>query len=145
MRVVAQRVSMARVRVEGATVGEIGPGLLLLVGAGEGDSAAEARWLAEKCAHLRIFEDATGRMNRSLSETGGQALVVSQFTLFGDCRKGRRPSFTKALEPELARQLMGLFVDCLKACGIKVATGEFGADMAVELVNDGPVTLILEV
>jgi D-tyrosyl-tRNA(Tyr) deacylase len=144
MRVVVQRVSTARVRVDLATVGSIGPGLLLLVGAGEGDSADAARWLADKCAHLRIFEDDDRRMNRSLVDIGGAALVVSQFTLYGDCRKGRRPSFTGALAPEAARALVELFASCLRAEGIHVETGEFGAKMEVELINQGPVTLLLE-
>lgn len=144
MRVVAQRVSTARVLVDGAVVGEVGTGLLLLVGAGEGDSAATARWLADKCAHLRIFEDEDRKMNRSLVDIQGGALVVSQFTLYGDCRKGRRPSFTGALEPEAARHLVDLFADCLRSTGVRVATGEFGAKMDVELINQGPVTMLLE-
>jgi len=144
MRVVAQRVSSARVRAEGKVLGEIGPGLMLLVGAGEGDTAAEVRWLAEKCANLRIFEDDDRKMNRSLIDTGGSALVVSQFTLYGDCRKGRRPGFSHALDPEKAEPLVELFAECLRAEGITVATGEFGAKMEVELTNQGPVTLILE-
>lgn len=144
MRVVAQRVSEARVKVDGRTVGEIGPGLMLLVGAGEGDTAAEVRWLAEKCANLRIFEDDDRKMNRSLIDTGGGALVVSQFTLYGDCRKGRRPGFSHALAPEAAEPLVDLFAQCLAAEGIPIAQGQFGAKMEVELVNQGPVTLILE-
>jgi D-tyrosyl-tRNA(Tyr) deacylase len=144
MRVVVQRVSTARVRVDGATVGAIGPGLLILVGAGEGDSADAARWLADKCAHLRIFEDEDRRMNRSVVDIGGEALVVSQFTLYGDCRKGRRPSFTGALEPEAARALVELFAASLTAAGLRVETGTFGARMEVELVNQGPVTMLLE-
>ena len=144
MRVVAQRVSEARVQVDGATVGEIGSGLLLLVGAGEGDSDAEVRWMADKCAHLRIFEDQEGRFNRSLLDTGGSALVVSQFTLYGDCRKGRRPSFTGALEPAAAELLVDLYAKELRALGIEVATGVFGAKMEVSLVNHGPVTIVIE-
>jgi len=144
MRVVAQRVSEARVRVDSQIAGEIGPGLLLLVGAGVGDSADDAKWLAEKCAHLRIFEDDEGRFNRSLLDTGGSALVVSQFTLYGDCRKGRRPSFSGALAPEEAEELVELFVRGLQHCGVRVAKGRFGAKMQVELTNQGPVTLILE-
>lgn len=144
MRVVAQRVSMARVLVEGRVAGEIGPGLLLLVGAGEGDSADAAERLAEKCAHLRIFEDEEGRFNRSLLDTGGSALVVSQFTLYGDCRKGRRPSFSGALAPEEAEPLVERFARRLQDCGVGVATGRFGAKMKVELTNEGPVTLVLE-
>jgi D-tyrosyl-tRNA(Tyr) deacylase len=137
-------VSRARVRVADETVGEIGPGLLLLVGAGEGDSAADVHWLAEKCAHLRIFEDDDGRFNRSLVDTGGRALVVSQFTLYGDYRKGRRPSFTRALAPAKAEELVDLFARCLRGFGIEVATGRFGARMEVELANQGPVTLVLD-
>lgn len=144
MRVVAQRVSEARVRVDEVTVGEIGPGLLLLVGAGEGDSDAEVRWMADKCAHLRIFEDDEGRFNLSLLETGGSALVVSQFTLYGDCRKGRRPSFSGALEPEAAEVLVDAFAKELKGLGVEVSTGTFGAKMDVSLVNHGPVTLVIE-
>lgn len=140
----AQRVSEARVRVDEVTVGEIGPGLLLLVGAGEGDSDAEVRWMADKCAHLRIFEDDEGRFNLSLLETGGSALVVSQFTLYGDCRKGRRPSFSGALEPEAAEVLVDAFAKELKGLGVEVSTGTFGAKMDVSLVNHGPVTLVIE-
>jgi D-tyrosyl-tRNA(Tyr) deacylase len=144
MRVVAQRVSTARVRVGGKIIGAVDSGLLLLVGAGVGDSAATAQWLADKCAHLRIFEDEEGRMNRSLLDIQGEALVVSQFTLYGDCRKGRRPSFTGALEPEAARILVERFADALRHAGVRVATGEFGAKMEVDLVNTGPVTMLLE-
>lgn len=144
MRVVAQRVSRARVLVDGRTVGEIDAGLLLLVGAGEGDSESHARWLAEKCAQLRIFDDQQGRFDRSLLDTGGSALVVSQFTLYGDCRKGRRPSFSGALDPALAEPLVHHFVTSLRAQGVRVETGVFGAAMKVELTNDGPVTLLLE-
>jgi len=141
---VAQRVSRARVQVDGRTVGEIGRGLLLLVGAGEGDSESHARWLAEKCAQLRIFDDERGRFDRSLLDTGGSALVVSQFTLYGDCRKGRRPSFSGALDPDAARPLLETFAAALRALGVHVETGCFGAAMNVELTNDGPVTLLLE-
>lgn len=144
MRVVAQRVSRARVQVDGRTVGEIDAGLLLLVGAGEGDSESHARWLADKCAQLRIFDDEQGRFDRSLLDTGGSALVVSQFTLYGDCRKGRRPSFSDALAPGLALPLVECFVEALRALGVHVETGVFGAAMNVELTNNGPVTLWLE-
>lgn len=144
MRVVAQRVTRARVQVDGRTVGEIDQGLLLLIGAGEGDSESQAQWLAEKCAQLRIFDDEQGRFDRSLVDVGGSALVVSQFTLYGDCRKGRRPSFSDALGPEAAEPLVGLFVERLRAQGVRVETGVFGAKMKVELINDGPVTLLLE-
>lgn len=144
MRVVAQRVLRARVQVEGRTVGEIGQGLLLLVGAGEGDSEGHARWLAEKCAQLRIFDDENGRFDRSLLDMGGSALVVSQFTLYGDCRKGRRPSFSDALEPTAASGLIQQFSESLRSFGVHVETGQFGAAMQVDLTNDGPVTLLLE-
>ena len=144
MRVVAQRVTRARVQVDGETVGEIDRGVLLLVGAGVGDSESHARWLAEKCAQLRMFNDEKGRFDRSLLEIGGSALVVSQFTLLGDCRKGRRPSFTDALAPELAEPLIERFAGYLRDLGVNVQTGKFGASMQVDLTNDGPVTLLLE-
>lgn len=144
MRAVVQRVSRARVDVGGATVGEIGRGLLVLLGVGPGDDPAAARWLAEKVATLRIFPDDAGKMNRDVSEAGGGVLVVSQFTLYGDCQKGRRPSFIDAARPEVAEPLYLAFADALRALGVPTATGEFGADMKVELVNDGPVTLIIE-
>lgn len=140
----AQRVSEARVTVGEKTVGEIGPGLLLLVGAGEGDSDAEVRWMADKCAHLRIFEDDEGRFNLSLLDKGGSALVVSQFTLYGDCRKGRRPSFSGALDPAQAERLVEAFAGELRGMGVEVSTGTFGAKMDVHLVNHGPVTMIIE-
>jgi D-tyrosyl-tRNA(Tyr) deacylase len=144
VRVVLQRVSNASVCVDGEIIGEIGTGLLALVGIGHGDSDAEARWLADKTAELRIFEDERGKMNRSLIDIGGSALVVSQFTLLGDCRKGRRPAFTAAAEPERAHQLYDQYADLIAQRGIEVARGRFAADMKVALVNDGPVTLILE-
>ena len=144
MRAVLQRVSEARVRVHGEIVGEIGRGLLVLLGVGQGDSEADVRFLAEKTAGLRIFEDAQGKMNLSVEETGGAVLVVSQFTLYGDCRQGRRPGFSAAAPPELADALYRQFVDGLQKRGLPVATGIFQAEMAVELVNDGPVTLLLD-
>ncbi len=144
MRAVLQRVSEARVRVGGRTVGEIGRGLLVLLGVGQGDAEADARYLAEKSAGLRIFEDDQGKMNRSVEEAGGEMLVVSQFTLYGDCRKGRRPGFSSAALPEEADRLYRFYVDCLRQRGMTVATGIFQAEMAVELVNDGPVTLLLD-
>ena len=144
MRAVVSRVAAARVLVDGDPVGEIGRGLLLLVGVGHGDTAAEARWLAGKVAGLRVFDDADGRMNRSLLDTAGGALVVSQFTLYGDAQKGRRPSFIAAARPEQAVPLYEAFVNALKAQGLPTATGRFGAMMQVELVNDGPVTLIVD-
>ena len=144
MRAVLQRVSRASVRVGGETVGIIGPGLLILLGVGREDGEVEARYLAEKCAGLRIFEDAQGKMNRSVVEVGGSVLVVSQFTLYGDCRKGRRPGFSAAAPPETANRLYLYYVEQLRQLGLSVATGIFQAEMAVELVNDGPVTLLLD-
>jgi len=146
VRLVVQRVSRASVSVEGRTVSEIGPGLLILVGvgAGNGDSAARAERLAEKVVHLRIFEDADGKMNRSLGEIGGAALVVSQFTLYADTRKGRRPSWTDAAPPEVAEPAVEAFARSLEGRGVPVGRGVFGAHMRVELTNDGPVTILLE-
>lgn len=147
MRVVLQRVTSARVQVDERTIGEIGPGLLILLGVGREDAEPDARWLAEKVAGLRIFGDGEGRMNLSLLDTGGSALVVSQFTLMGDSRKGRRPGFDKAAPPEQAERWYERFVELLRAelgDTRKVATGLFGAFMSVSLVNDGPVTLILD-
>lgn len=144
MRAVVQRVSGARVLVDGATVGEVGAGLLVLLGVTHSDTDAEARKLAEKIAVLRIFRDDEDKMNRDVAEVGGGVLVVSQFTLHGDCRKGRRPSFVAAARPDLAEPLYESFVMYLRGVGIKTATGKFGAMMQVELVNDGPVTLILD-
>ncbi|CAN5215356.1 D-aminoacyl-tRNA deacylase [soil metagenome] len=144
MRLVLQRVASARVRVDDRVAGEIGEGLLLLVGFTHGDSVEQLTWMAEKVAGLRIFRDDDGKMNRSLEEVGGSALVVSQFTLYGDAQKGRRPSFVGAARPETAIPLYDRFVLELRARGVPVQTGEFGAMMQVELVNDGPVTLFLE-
>ena len=144
MRVVLQRVSRASVAVEGEVVGSIGHGLLLLVGVAEGDSGREAELLARKCAEMRIFSDAGGRFNLSLLETGGEALVVSQFTLVADVRKGRRPSFAGAAAPAEAQPLVERFAACLRVLGVRVETGRFGAKMAVELVNEGPVTVVLD-
>ena len=144
MRAVVQRVSSARVKVDGAIVGEIGPGLLVLLGITHDDSAQQADWLAEKLVGLRIFEDDEGKMNRSLDEVEGSMLVVSQFTLYGDCRKGRRPSFVDAARPEQAIPLYEAFVRAVQALGVRVATGRFGAMMQVELTNEGPVTLIVD-
>ncbi|MCC6305546.1 MAG: D-tyrosyl-tRNA(Tyr) deacylase [Rhodobacteraceae bacterium] len=145
MRALVQRVSRAAVRVGGATVGEIGPGMLLLVCAMAGDREAEARALAGKAARLRIFRDADGRMNRSLLETGGAALVVSQFTLAADASRGNRPGFSAAAPPDAGERLCLEFAAELAALGVPVATGRFGADMEVEIVNQGPVTIWLEV
>ena len=144
MRALVQRVSFARVRVAGETVGEIGNGLLILLGVGAGDTEKEAEFVADKCAHLRIFEDDAGKMNRSLHDTGGAALVISQFTLYGDASHGRRPSFSAAAPPELAEPLYLKFVGLMKNAGVPVATGRFRAEMAVELCNDGPVTIMVE-
>ena len=144
MRVVLQRVARARVTVAERVTGEIGPGLLLLVGFTAADGEESLRWMAEKLVGLRIFTDDEGKMNRSLDEVGGSLLVVSQFTLYGDARKGRRPSFVDAARPEVAIPLYERFVEVLRGTGLTVETGEFGAMMQVELVNDGPVTLILE-
>ena len=144
MRVVAQRVSRASVRVGGAVVGEIDSGLMLLVGFTHDDNGGEVGWMAEKVLGLRIFPDDDGKMNRSVVDVGGSVLVVSQFTLYGDARKGRRPSFVDAARPEIAIPLYQEFLLALANSGVPVAAGEFGADMKVELVNDGPVTLLLE-
>jgi D-tyrosyl-tRNA(Tyr) deacylase len=144
MRVVLQRVQTGRVTVEGQTVAQIGPGLVILLGIGHGDGIEQAHFLAEKVANLRIFEDEAGKMNRSVLDVGGQAIVVSQFTLYADARKGRRPSFTAAALPEVARPLVEHFAGLLIEQGVPTQTGEFGAHMQVELVNDGPVTLWLE-
>lgn len=139
-----QRVSQARVTVAGEGAGEIGPGLLVLLGVARGDDEGAARFLADKIAGLRIFEDEAGKMNRSVLDVGGAVLVVSQFTLLGDCRKGRRPSFVQAADPDLAIPLYESFIHHLKRGSLTVETGVFGAMMDVSLVNQGPVTLILE-
>ncbi|MDO8665824.1 MAG: D-aminoacyl-tRNA deacylase [Gemmatimonadales bacterium] len=144
MRVVLQRVSRAAVRVDGATVGAIGRGFVILAGFAPADSEATLEWMAEKIAGLRLFGDSGGKMNLPLSEVGGGMLVISQFTLYGDAAKGRRPSFIDAAPPAVAEPLYQRFVALLGAQGAKVETGRFGAMMDVELVNDGPVTLILE-
>ncbi len=144
MRACVQRVSRVRVTVGGEVCGQIAGGLLVLLGVAEGDRDADARQLAQKIATLRIFEDEQGKMNLALGDVGGAMLVVSQFTLLGDCRKGRRPSFVAAAAPELAEQLYEVFTDTVAAHGIDVATGRFRQHMEVELVNDGPVTLLLD-
>ena len=144
MRAVLQRVKRAEVRVGDDVVGSIGPGLLVLVGVGEMDADTDLENLAAKIVNLRVFEDEHGKMNRSLLEVGGQVLCVSQFTLYGDCRKGRRPSYDQAAGLDTAQRLYDDFVKALRSLGIVVATGQFQAKMEVELVNDGPVTLLLD-
>lgn len=144
MRAVLQRVQSGRVSVGGKAIAECGPGMVILLGVAHEDSEEQARWLVEKIATLRIFEDEGGKLNRSLLETGGSAIVVSQFTLYADTRKGRRPSFTDAALPEQARPLVERFAELLRQQGIPTQTGEFGAHMLVEIANDGPVTIILE-
>ena len=144
MRIVLQRVNQARVEVDGNIVGEIGYGLLIFLGVKAGDAAEDAEYLVEKVLNLRIFPDEHGRMNRSVLDIGGSLLVVSQFTLYGDCRKGRRPSFDHAAPPELAQELYDYFNASLRVSNLTVQTGIFRADMKVHLVNDGPVTLILD-
>ena len=144
MRIVLQRVSRASVSVGGETVAEIGPGLLLLAGVADGDSAAEADRLAKKCAEMRVFPDGEGRFSRSLLDTGGEALVVSQFTLLADVRRGRRPSFDGAARPEVAEPLVEAFAQALREAGVPTQTGRFGAKMDVALVNDGPVTIVID-
>ena len=144
MRACVQRVSSARVRVEGETVGEIGRGFLVLLGVAAGDGPAELRWMVDKVIGLRVFDDGKGKMNLALSDVAGELLVVSQFTLLGDCRKGRRPSFIEAAPPEMAERMYEEFVAATRAAGICVATGRFRTHMEVELVNDGPVTLLID-
>jgi D-tyrosyl-tRNA(Tyr) deacylase len=144
MRAVLQRVTRAEVRVDGRVVGRIGPGLLVLVGVGKRDTRQSGDSLAEKIVNLRIFDDDQGRMNRSVLETGGELLCVSQFTLYGDCRKGRRPSYDQAAAVAVAESLYAAFLQSLRAYGNKVESGIFQAMMEVELVNDGPVTLLLD-
>ncbi|HEY6339011.1 MAG TPA: D-aminoacyl-tRNA deacylase [Candidatus Sulfotelmatobacter sp.] len=144
MRAVVQRVSRARVMVSGNTTGEIGLGVLVLLGVGQGDTEADAEYLAEKVAGLRIFEDADGKMNRSVADVGGSVLAVSQFTLYGDVRRGKRPSFDAAAAPETARQLYEFFVERIRGGGLRCETGRFQEMMTVELVNEGPVTILLD-
>ena len=144
MRAVVQRVCRAAVVIDGESVAAIERGLLVLLGVAPMDSATDAQWLADKTANLRIFNDESGKMNLSVADLGGSLLVVSQFTLYGDCRKGRRPSFIAAAPPELAVPMYEAFVNALRSVGLPVQTGRFGAMMQVELVNDGPVTLILD-
>ena len=144
MRAVLTRVKSASVAIDGETVGSIGQGFLILLGVGPEDTEETARFLAEKALKLRIFEDENGKMNLGLEQVGGQVLVVSQFTLYGNCRKGRRPSFTEAAPPELGNRLYEYFLECCTQLGYPPQHGRFGADMQVSSVNDGPVTLILD-
>lgn len=144
MRAVVQRVARAHVEVAGERVGAIGPGLFVLVGVRSGDTAGEAQDLAEKAAHLRIFDDEQGRLNRSALECGAEVLVVSQFTLYGDARGGRRPSYTQAARPEAAEPVYEAFADCIAKLGLPVQKGVFGAHMRIESVADGPVTILLD-
>ena len=144
MRAILQRVSSASVTVDGAVVGEIGAGLLVLLGVGHEDAEADAEYLADRILGLRVFGDAAGKMNLSVVDSGGGVLVVSQFTLYGDTRKGRRPSFDDAAPPELAKRLYERFVEIVGARGVQVATGVFQASMSVALVNEGPVTFVVE-
>lgn len=144
MRAVLQRVSRCRVSVNSNTAGSIGRGILVLLGVGQDDIDADAAYIADKVAGLRIFEDQAGKMNRSLVDIGGAVLVVSQFTLYGDVRKGRRPSFTAAAPPDEAKRLYELVCERLRSLGLEVATGVFQADMQVELTNQGPVTILLD-
>jgi D-tyrosyl-tRNA(Tyr) deacylase len=144
MKTVLQRVRRGRVSIDDRTVAEIGRGLMILVGVGHGDTESEANWLAEKCAALRVFEDAEGKINLSVTDVKGEAVVVSQFTLHADTRKGRRPSFVKAADPKIAEHLVTHFAEHLAAQGVPTQLGVFGAHMLVEIDNDGPVTILLE-
>lgn len=145
MRAVVQRVIRGVVRVDGAPVGAIGRGFVVLLGVGDGDGPAEADAIADKLAHLRLFDDDAGKLNRALRDVGGEVLLVPQFTLYGDASRGRRPSFARAAPPERAAPLFARVAERLRGHGIRVATGRFGATMLVEIYNDGPVTLVLEV
>ena len=144
MRAVVQRVKSAEVRIDGRVSGKIGKGLLVFVGVGQGDGDTDLSYMASKIPELRIFEDASGKFNLSLRDVGGEVLIVSQFTLYGDCRRGRRPSFTDAAEPAAAKNLYEELISKMKGQGIPVQTGEFQARMEVDLINDGPVTLLLD-
>ncbi len=144
MRAVVQRVARGAVAVDGQTIGEIGRGLVVLLGVGRGDTTGEAGYLADKVANLRVFEDNDGKMNLSVVDVGGAVLAISQFTLYGDCRRGRRPGFSEACSPDEARELYNIFVKELERLGLKVAAGRFREHMTVEIINDGPVTLLLD-
>ena len=145
MRAVLQRVSHAKVTIDGTVSGEIGKGFLILLGVAPEDTAEEALYLARKCVGLRVFTDANDKMNLSLDDVGGKILAVSQFTLYADCRKGKRPNFIGAAKGEQANELYEYFVSCCRGLGIETQTGEFGADMQVELLNDGPVTILFDI
>lgn len=144
MRAVLQRVKHAKVTIDGTISGEIGAGFLILLGIAPEDTSEEALYLAKKCVGLRVFEDENDKMNLALADVGGKILAVSQFTLYADCRKGKRPNFTRAAKGDQARELYEYFVDCCRSLGVETQTGEFGADMKVELLNDGPVTIVLD-
>ncbi|KPK96311.1 D-tyrosyl-tRNA(Tyr) deacylase [bacterium SM23_31] len=144
MRIVVQRVSRAQVSIDNNVVGKIGRGLVILLGVAGDDTEKDAQFLADKCVNLRIFNDEQGKMNLSALEVGGEILSISQFTLYGDCRKGRRPSFIKAAQPEPGERLYNVFNDFLRESGLKVETGEFGAMMDVDIYNEGPVTIIID-
>lgn len=144
MRAVLQRVKHAKVTIDGRVSGEIGAGFLILLGVAPEDTPEEALYLAKKCVGLRVFEDENDKMNLALADVGGKILAVSQFTLYADCRKGKRPNFTRAAKGDQARELYEYFVDCCRGLGVETQTGEFGADMKVELLNDGPVTIVLD-
>jgi D-tyrosyl-tRNA(Tyr) deacylase len=144
LKAVVQRVKRGSVSVDGEAIARIDRGFVILLGVARGDTEDAAKWLARKCAGLRVFEDDDGLMNRSLRDVGGKAIVVSQFTLYGDCSRGKRPSFTDSAPPEIAEPLYAIFVEAMRSEGIEVSTGKFQAKMQVEIANDGPVTLILE-
>ncbi|OGR18188.1 MAG: D-tyrosyl-tRNA(Tyr) deacylase [Desulfobacterales bacterium GWB2_56_26] len=144
MRAVVQRASRASITIDGVTTAAIGSGLVILLGIRASDTADDAKWLIDKIVNLRIFEDQDGKMNISLADTGGEMLIISQFTLYGDCRKGRRPGFSTAAPPAIAEPLYNRFIELAEESGIRVATGVFQAAMQVELVNDGPVTLLVD-
>jgi D-tyrosyl-tRNA(Tyr) deacylase len=144
LKAVVQRVKRGSVTVDGEAIARIDRGLVILLGVARGDTVETAKWLARKCANLRVFEDDDGLMNLGLRDVGGKAIVVSQFTLHGDCSRGKRPSFTDSAPPEVAEPLYGVFVEAMRSEGIEVSTGKFQAKMQVEIANDGPVTLILE-
>ena len=144
MKAVVTRVDSASVTIDGKVNGEIGKGFLILLGVAPEDTPEEALYLAKKCVGLRVFEDENDKMNLALADVGGKILAVSQFTLYADCRKGKRPNFTRAAKGDQARELYEYFVDCCRGLGVETQTGEFGADMKVELLNDGPVTIMLD-